>query len=141
MPLAQIKGERAGPDLPIHVQEPPDRHGRLAPREAVGSRWFSHQEGEGSSQSAAQGSKDRRLVVRKSAGPQGEGGDEFLAQRIKFQGRSKLRRGGRKDSSRGVWGGVATQRIPGRAALRGAESLRQNVAGKGPSWPLANLAG
>ena len=33
----------------------------------------------------------------------------------------------RKDSSRGVWGGVATQRILGCAALRVAGSLRQNL--------------
>jgi hypothetical protein len=85
MRLRQIEGERAGPDLAIHVPEAPGRHGRLAPREAVGSWWFSQPEGEGSSRGAAQGSKDRRLVVRKTAGPEGEGGDEFLAQRIKFQ--------------------------------------------------------
>jgi hypothetical protein len=39
----------------------------------------------------------------------------------------------RKDSSRGVWQGVATQRIFGSAALRVATSLRQNLPGKGPT--------
>jgi hypothetical protein len=44
-------------------------------------------------------------------------------------------RRGRTDSSRGVPGGVATQRIPGSPALRAAEALRQKFPGKGPSRP------
>jgi hypothetical protein len=44
-------------------------------------------------------------------------------------------RGGRKDSSRGVWGGVATQRISGSPGLRALEPVRQIFPGKGPTRP------